>query len=360
VALAACGGSPTDVGATDAAPKASGVESKAQEVYDEVNGLTGPERNRRLVELAEAEGALTVYTSNTELQGVIDLFQDTYDIEVQEYEGNSESVLQRLLQEDEAQYFGADVVESNATELGVANREGLLAEYASELRDQVPANGQAENWTASRFNVFAVAWNTDLVADSEVPADFEELADPKWKGRVSMEIGDIDWYVAVLDHYIAQGRTEEEVEEMFRKVAANSIMAKGHSTQAELLSAGQYHVAVSAYTHNIDKLRDKGAPVAWRTASGGAVSPIIVRPNGVATMKTATHPAAAVLFTDFVLSPPGQAVFEEFFRVPAIPSGTGQDVLAGLDVSPVPEQKMLDDAKTWGERYEAITQGAQS
>ena len=80
-------------------------------------------------------------------------------------------------------------------ELGVAAQEGLLYPYKSELRDSVlEAGRKAEDWTATRFNVFVIGWNTDKVKADEVPKSLEELAEPQWKGRVSMELGDVDWF----------------------------------------------------------------------------------------------------------------------------------------------------------------------
>lgn len=54
-------------------------------------------------------------------------FSDLYEIDVSVYRGNSESVLQRVLQEQQAEFHGNDVWEDNTTNLNVANQEGLLA-----------------------------------------------------------------------------------------------------------------------------------------------------------------------------------------------------------------------------------------
>jgi iron(III) transport system substrate-binding protein len=361
LSLAACGGSPTasDSGTTKkAAGSAAGQRAQAaQKVYDQLNGLTGEERTKKLVEMAEAEGKLSIYTSNTDMEDLISDFEDQYDIDVSVYRGNSESVLQRVLQEQKANFFGNDILETNALELNVANKEGYLAEYKSELRDKVRKEGQASNWTASRFNVFVIGWNTKLVKKGEEPKTFEELADPKWKGKVAMEVGDVDWFTALYDWYLAQGKSEQEVKDLFAKVAANSKIVKGHTVQGELLSAGQFAVAVSVYSHTVDKAADKGAPVAWRPASGEPAQPIVIRPNGVGMMKTAANPAAAMLFVDYELTG-GQKVFEKKFRIGSIPTGK-DDPLAGLETVAVPEKKLLDDPKTWDSLYESITQGGQ-
>src|SRR3954471_23907277 len=183
--LAACGGSPTasnDSGGGNSRDD-SGLAQHATETYDKYNGMSGQERTDALVACAEEEGQLNVYTSNTDMDDLIDGFSDEYDVEVNNYRAGSESVLQRILQEDEAGYYGADIFETNALELGVADQEGLLYPYESELRDSVLEQGrQAEGWTATRFNAFVVGWNTNNVKPGEEPASLEELAEPEWKG----------------------------------------------------------------------------------------------------------------------------------------------------------------------------------
>lgn len=356
--LAACGSSPTASGGgpgggNDAAKQAA---AKAQEVYDRINGLTGEERRKALQELAEKEGKLSIYTSNTDMDKLAKAFEDTYKVEVSVYRGNSESVLQRVLQEQKANYLGNDFVDTNAGELNVLNSEGMLYPYKGELRDKVRKEGQADGWTASRFNVFVVGWNTKKVKPGQEPKSFEELADPKWKGQVSMEVGDVDWFAGLYKYYLDQGKSEAEVKDLFTKIAANSKIAKGHTTQGELLSAGQFAVTVSSYSHTIDKAADKGAPVSWRPASGSPVQPILIRPNGFALMKNAAHPAAALLFADWELTE-GQKILEEAFRIGSIP--TGKDPLAGLNVVAVPEQELLKDPKKWDTLYSDIVQAGQ-
>ncbi|GII52011.1 hypothetical protein Pth03_04000 [Planotetraspora thailandica] len=353
--LGACGASPT-AGGPVSAGGAGKSSTKAQEVYDRINRLTGDERTTTLLDLAKKEGTLSIYTSNTDLDKVIDGFKKTYPIEVKVYRGNSESVLQRVMQEQQANYDGNDLVETNAGELNVMADQKMLYPYEGALRDAVRKEGQADGWTATRFNVFVIGWNTTKVKPGEEPKSFEELADPKWKGRISLEIGDVDWFAAMYKYYLDQGKTEAEVHDLFKRVAANAKIAKGHTAQGELLSAGQFAVTASSYSHTIDKAADQGAPVSWHPASGTPIQPVVIRPNGVALMKTATHPAAAMLFVDYELTE-GQKILHESFRVGSVP--TANDPLAGITSISVPEKEMLDDPKKWDALYEEIVQSGQ-
>ena len=230
--------------------------------------MSGQERTDELVACAEEEGQLNVYTSDSDMDDLVDGFGDEYDVDVNVYRANGETVLQRLLQEDGAGYYGADVLEIDALELDATEQEGLLHPYESEFRDSGREEGrQSEAWTGTRFNAFVVGWNTDNVKPGEEPTSVEDLAEQQWKGRVSMELGDVDWFMALHDYYVEEkGMSEDEFDDMMTRLASNSQIVKGHTVQGELLSAGQFDVGVSLYSHTVDKAAAGGAPVAWQPA----------------------------------------------------------------------------------------------
>ncbi|MGQ4818638.1 hypothetical protein ACQ1ZK_16095, partial [Enterococcus faecium] len=111
------------------------------------------------------------------------------------------------------------------------------------------------------------------------------------------------------------------------------------TVQGELLAAGQFDVGVSMYSHTVDKAAADGAPVAWQPADGSPVEPIILRPNGIGLLKTATNPCAATLFVDYELSE-GQDLVREANRIS--PIAGAEDPLEGFEVYPVPLDKLLE------------------
>lgn len=354
VVLTACGSSPTaDQGKQGGNSKSDKAAAAAAKVYDKYNGMSGTERTDALVAAAEEEGAISVYTSNSDIDDIVDAFEDTYDIDVSAYRADSETVLQRLLQEKSANFFGADVVETNSAELNILEQEEQFYPYKSEFRDTVREQGlRSEVWTADRFNAFVVGWNTELVKPGEEPTSWEELADPKWKGKIAMEVGDVDWYAAMTNYWLDEGKSQDEIDDLWAGIAANSKIAKGHTATTELLSAGQFSIFASPYSSNIDDAAEDGAPVSYTPKGGEPVQPIAVRPNGVGLMTHAEHPAAALLFIDFLLTD-GQKVLEESKRIPSVPGGF--DPLAGMDLIEVPEDDLLKNSEEWNKRYEAVT-----
>jgi len=346
--LAGCGGSPT------AGASGPEVDDHAKEVYDQINGLSGQERTDKLVEMAEEEGTLTLYTSNTDMDSLVEAFEKEYDVEVEPTRGNSETVLQRLMTEGNSGKLNVDLVETNSGELNILAQEGFLYDYESEYRDAVRKEGQVDGWTADRFNAFVVGWNTQKVDSAEIPDEIADFADPKWKGRVALEIGDVDWFAAVSQYYLDQGKSQDEVDQMWKDIAANASVEKGHSTMGDMLAAGKLHVVLSSYSHTIDGLvGEDHAPLAWRH-EGQYVAPVVTRPNGAGVMAAAKHPAAAMLFMDFLLTE-GQDYIAEDFRAGSVP--TANDPLKGVETIPVPEGEMLDNYEAWDSEYRKLVGG---
>jgi iron(III) transport system substrate-binding protein len=350
LAATGCGTSPTaDDESADSGPTAT------EKLYAEIGALTGPARRAKLVELAETEGTLDLYTSMTsDVANVLtDAFSEEFDIDVNLYRAGSETVLQRILQEHGARFQGNDIVETNANELFALNGEGLLATYAGERRNLVPEAGRFDGWTATRFNLFAPSWNTTLVPAGQEPKTWEDLADPRWDGKLSMELGDYDWYLTLYGYWRKQGKTDAEIDKTFADMANGAKIARGHTVQSELLSAGQFSVVASNYTYIVGRAKAKGAPVDYVPL----VEPVIARPNGFGLMKNAKHPAAAMLFADWMLEE-GQKLLLDEGLTPAIVEG--DDPLQGVEIIPVDVKTLVEQGDEWSQRYDKVVSGGEA
>lgn len=350
--VAACGGSPTsDKAKQDAAP----AQTPAEQLYAEIGPLTGQERRDRLVELASAEGALDFYTSyNTKIAEVlVEAFEDAFaDVSVSVYRASSEAVRTRIEQEQEAKFAGNDIVETNASEMFILAQQDRFADYVGPRRELLPAEGRFEGWTADRLNLFAPAWNTNKVKPGEQPMKWEDLADPKWNGRMSLELTDDDWYLTLYGYFLEQGKSEAEVEKLFADMADGAKIVKGHTVQRELLSAGEFDMIGAQTTYITLQGKKKGAPVETQPF----VEPVFSRPNGFGLMKTANNPAAAMLFADWLLEE-GQVILAEEGLTPAIPQGD-DDPLKGVELLPVDLDKLINENDKWTKKYEQLVTGA--
>jgi iron(III) transport system substrate-binding protein len=357
LALAGCGGGAGDApgSAPGAAPAAGGAASGS--AYADYTSLTGQERTDRLTADAAAQGGvLDIYTSNTDMPTLVEGFNKVYpDIKVNVFRANSETVLQRVLQEAGAGRVANDLVDTNDGELRALNDQHVLTSYEGPSRAALRDNALFEGWQATRFNAFVVGWNTAQVPADQAPRSFTDLADPKWKGRVALELGDWDWYASMHTYLTDEkGMAPADVDAMFKQVVANAKVTKGHTVQGELLSAGQFAVAASAYSHTIDNAAVKGAPVTWKPIA----DPVILRPNGFGLMAQPNHPAAALLWSDWVLSD-GQQQIVAANRIPALENVPGftNPIPDGTPVYEVPDTAITDQSR-WSAEWDALLRGA--
>lgn len=298
---------------TEGSGSAQDNTAALEAVYAAVEGLTGEEREAKLLELAAEEDGLNVYSSTNldDAEPLISAFGDKYDIEPNYYRASSSDVLQRILQEVDAGYAGNDVVMANGPEMVLLDQEGNLAPLTSPATADIIEAGVFPTWASVYINTFIAAWNTNAV--STPPTTWEELL-TEFDGVLAMELGDWDWFATLTNQYFTKekGMTEDEVVEMFKAAAANAKVVDGHTLMAELVVAGEYDAATSLYHHRIAEFISEGAPIEWEPP----IKPMILRPNGVGIMKHVQNPATALLWAEFLLTD-AQEILAADYRGPA-------------------------------------------
>lgn len=283
----------------------------AQAQTDAIYQYRGADREAKLIEGAKKEGTLLLYTSMapTESNQLAQAFEKKYSVKVQVWRNLSETVLQRAIAEARARRHSVDVIETNAPEVEVLAQENLISEFYSPHLEGLRtfAIPPHRKYVSDRVNLFVVGFNTQKVKREDIPQTYEGFADPKWKGKLAIEATDQEWLGAVVKYW-----GEERAMTFFRKLAAlKPEMRKGHVLLAQLVAAGETPVGLTVYSANADSIKDKGGPIDWIP-----VEPLVGRPQGLAVMKNAPHPHAALLFADFVISPEGQALLGQLGRVP--------------------------------------------
>ena len=291
---------------------------RAQSV-DEIAHLSGSDRQQVLEEGAKKEATLTLYTSLIVDQAVRPLeeaFEAKYPfIDLQYARADSTQLTQRIFAEARARAGQADVVVASTS--AALKEADLLQSFETPVLDAYPKDYiQADNlWAAIRFSHNGIAYNTNKVSVEEAPKTWEDLLDPKWKGRMvwgkSLETGG-----PLAINYFLLERGEEETKKYFAKLAEQNVAVASGSIRAILdqVIAGEYDVMISAALHHVIISHGKGAPV-WFSS----VDPVIARPDHVQLLKSAPHPHAAMLFIDFLLSKEGQTILKDANYVPAHP-----------------------------------------
>jgi len=311
-------------------------------------GYTGPDRAQKILEAAKKEGSLDIYTSaqSDDMGAVVKAFEAKYGIKVNMWRSSSEKVLQRAVTEARANRHTVDVIETNGPELEALHREKLLQAVKSPvLADIIPeAIRPHGEWVGTRLNVFVQAYNTQAVRKEDLPKTWQDLANPKWKGKLGIEQEDSDWL---------QGEAsilgEAQAQKLFKDiVSANGIsVRKGHTLLTQLVVSGEIPLALTVYNYKAEQLKNKGAPIDWFT-----IGPAIARPNGIGVAKEAPHPNAALLFFDFELGPEGQQILAKRDFVP-----TSKKVDTPLNKIPmkfVDAAASLDQGRKFEKMYEEL------
>ncbi|MGH8668471.1 MAG: ABC transporter substrate-binding protein, partial [Burkholderiales bacterium] len=274
----------------------------------------GADRDQRVLAGAKKEKQVVVYTSLNLKDSVpiTQAFEKKYGVKVELWRSSSEKVLQRAVTEARAGRFAVDAFELNGPELEALYREGLLEQFHSPEFKNLPPSAfpKHRHYAADRFNFFTIAYNTNLVKPDEVPNSYEDLAHPRWVGKIGIEASDTDWFGSIVKHM-----GEQKGLALFRKIAQQKPQIRtGHTLIAELVASGEIPLAATIYNHNAERLLVNGAPIKWK-----ALNPTFGRPNAVAVARRAERPHAALLFADFMLSLEGQELIKKRNRVPASP-----------------------------------------
>ncbi len=313
------------------------ARAQAPSIAD-IAAYAGPDRAERLLAGARREGTLTLYSSApTEDTGaVIAAFEKKYGVNVRLWRSSSEAILTRAVTESRGGRADVDVIETAAPEMEALTREKLLAPLSGPaLADLVPSALRPDGaWVATRYSVFAAAYNTSAVAVADVPHHYEDLLDPKWKGRLGIEADDVDWFFALVGVL-----GERKGLELLRDIVARNGVSirKGHSLLVNLVVSGEVPLALTAYGYRVDQLKKAGAPIDRRY-----LPPVIALPTGVAVLRKAPHPFAAVLFADFMLTD-GQAIMaDRGFVVTRRNLGAMPADLTLIDAA-----KLLDQRERW-------------
>ncbi len=309
---------------------------------------TGADRMEKLVAGAKKEGTVSVYTSlqTTDIGKLGTAFEKKYGIKVIPWRGGSEAIVTRTVQEARANRFTVDVIETNGPELESLHRENVLQLVKSpHLADLIaPAVLPHGEWMGTRLNVFVQAYNTNKIKKQDLPKTWEDLANPKWKGKIGIEQEDSDWLAGIFSD-IGDAHARKVFKDM---VTANGMsVRKGHTLLAQLIVSGEVPLALRVYNYKAEQLKKQGAPIDWFVIGNA-----IARPNGIGVARRAPHPHAAVLFYDFELSPEGQQIIANLEFVP-----TSKKIDTPLNKVPmkfVDAKVAIDEYDKWKNLYRQL------
>jgi iron(III) transport system substrate-binding protein len=240
-------------------------------------------------------------------------------IRIQRIEAPEDALIERL--RNEGASSPADVlITVDAGRLWRAEQAGLFQPVKSAaLASRVPANLRHPDglWFGFSTRARVIVFNRDAVKPGEIRS-YEDLADPRWRGKVCMRsssnIYNLSLGAALIEHL-----GEPKAEQWARGVVANFARAPkgGDTDQIKAVAAGECAVTVSN-TYYYARLAKSQKPderevvaktgVAWPNQDGRGTH---VNISGAGVLKNAPHRAEAIAFLEYLASDAAQRYFAD-------------------------------------------------
>jgi iron(III) transport system substrate-binding protein len=274
--------------------------------------LEGPDRQRMLEEGARKEGSVIWYcslTENTVLRPLAQAFAKKYPyIKIDYWRGGSAAIIQKTTAELLARSPVVDVIEGSGTAVPLINAKAVLPFTSPHLADYQDIYRDPRHlWAATRFSYYGLGYNTKEVSKAEVPKNYADLLDPKWKGRMAWRVGDSTGAeLFITGVRLAMG--EEKGEAYLVKLSGQNLIPYSSSARSLVnqIIAGEYAIGLNIFLHHPIYSALQGAPSASQP-----IEPVLSTVGTIQLSRGTRHPNAAMLLIDFVLSPEGQTVMAQ-------------------------------------------------
>lgn len=262
---------------------------------------------------AKTDGEVLFYCSATEIvcKRVSEGFSTAYGVKASFVRSGGGQVLQRYAAEASTGNIAADLV-FVAGGAESFSADGVRKGWVDPISDAgipairsglFPSSFGRGSSAIVGLQAWAYSYNSDKVKGADIPRDWPDLLNPKWKGQILVvdprtSEANLDIWTLILDRY---GET------FFKQLLAQTPRFNANLVPAmQAQAAGEAMLAVPTTDAVVQDLKARGAPL-------GSVIPGFttgVEQQVFLTARArAKHPNAARLLAHYVLAPEGNRVF---------------------------------------------------
>ena len=281
---------------------------------------------------AAQDGTLTVYSGREEelVEPLFEQFEQETGIAVEVRYGDSAELAATIAEEGEnspADVFFAQ----DPGSLGAVEEQGLLGSLPDSILNRVDRRFRDPDghWVGTSGRARVVVYNTDEVAEDELPGSVFELTDPKWKGKIGIAPTNASFqaFVSAMILELGEPRTREWLEQL----KANSPKLYEKNTPiVEAAATGEIEVGlVNHYYLYLVKEEQPDAPIANHFFEGDDPG-ALVSVAGAGILEDAEHEDAARRFVEFLLANEGQRFYVDEAEEAEYPLVAGIDAKPGL------------------------------
>jgi len=306
---------------------------------------------KRLIDGAKKEGKVVWYTalSIQDAEVLTKRFEQTYPfIKTETLRLVTDALLTKILTETKAGVPNSDVIEIPGIAGNILKKEGMFDKYASTESNAYPAamKDPGGTWTSFFIHTLVLVYNTQLVKKEELPRTYEDLINPKWKGKVVLRDEDFETFGMMLK---VMGR--EKGMNFMRRLGGQGVDLRNSFTLAvQGVASGEIPLGMNLYGTHTEEFKKKGAPVDWVPMEF-----VLTTVEPLAVSARAPHPAAARLFIDFLLSKEVQSILRDRSRISSRPDVPPDppELTKGLKLIPT-DLSLADQANELAKEFRAI------
>ena len=288
---AACGSSGSGSGAAATNAKDTSLDSMT---------------TQELASQAATEGSLTWYTTfaDDDVQPMVAAFNKTYpNVKVNALRLSADKIPQRIITEQRGGKHNADVVSGDSPQVAQLLQAGALQPYTPKDIAPLPSGlDLPEGYEGVIYIVTtAVGYNPKLVKQKGLPTptSWEDLTNPAWKGQFSIDPGAVNWYDSLV-----QSMGHDKALDLLKRLGDNQpVFVESHTQALTQVQAGEPLAAATIYGYKASSEKKKTPDTVEFVNS----DPLPASLTLVDVVKDAPHPAAARLFTDWIVSKEGQS-----------------------------------------------------
>jgi iron(III) transport system substrate-binding protein len=312
---------------------------------------------------ARKEGKLVVYAAPGHADGetqraIGQHFKEKYAITIDWTSLSARDISPRVIAEQRTKQYVVDVVMSgiagNYTELKPRGHVvPILAPSSLEKGvwrlDPATAVPKDRDWLFLFVPLTPGFYvNTNLLKPGEEPKSYQELLNPKWKGKIVLQTPATGgtgsgWFRAT---YKTLGL------DYMRALARQVTLVPNVNDPPDAVARGQYPVAIAPNPSRSTELVREGAPVKFIHPKEGSHLFVL----GTSFVANAPHPNTAKLFFQWFYTKEGQAIYAKGNKVIPLRKDVGQDHLPpdlrSVEGAPV----MMPEAEDFGaEKSQELT-----
>ena len=277
--------------------------------------------DQSLIDAAKKEGHVTWYTTQIVDQlarPAAEAFEKKYGIHVDYVRADPIDIVLRITTEAKAGHVQADVFDGTATTPGL-KKGGLVLKWLPDSAARLPAQYVDRDgyWVATNLYVLTPGYNTSLIPKGTEPRTYQDLLDPKWKGKMAWSRSPVTSGGPGVVGLLLADMGEDKGMAYLRELAKQGIIGVDATARQVLdqVIAGEFPLALGIFNHHAVISAAKGAPVDWipMEPAMGVLSVISVTKDG-------PHPNAGKLLVDYLVSSEGQAFFRDADYLPVDPA----------------------------------------